>query len=138
MANVAGKAKRTRTDSVVEPAPEPVEPQIPDLKTTAEHLVYGCPSAQISPTSLANIQLTALQPSRSRHRDKSQDIARRSPHAREMIRFLGKMPDFSADDPAAQLFALRGIAGDLSDPSWAWLSDAVTSYLDLVDASLST
>jgi hypothetical protein len=37
-----------RTDSVVEPAPEPVEPQIPDLKTTAEHLVYGCPSAQIS------------------------------------------------------------------------------------------
>jgi hypothetical protein len=74
MANVAGKAKRTRTDSVVEPAPEPVEPQIPDLKTTAEHLVYGCPSAQISPTSPANIQLTALQPSRSRHRDKSQVI----------------------------------------------------------------
>jgi hypothetical protein len=72
IANVAGKAKRTRTDSVVEPAPEPVEPQIPDLKTTAEHLVYGCPSAQISPTSPANIQLTALQPSRSRHRDKSQ------------------------------------------------------------------
>jgi hypothetical protein len=63
-------------------------------------------------------------------------IGRRSPHACQMIRFLGKMPDFSACDPAAQLLALRSIAGDLSDPSWAWLSDAVTSYLDLVEATL--
>jgi hypothetical protein len=38
--------------------------------------VYGCPSAQISPTSPANIQLTALQPNRSRHRDKSHVLQR--------------------------------------------------------------
>jgi hypothetical protein len=60
-------------------------------------------------------------------------IGRRSPRAGEMIRFLGQMPDFSAADPAAQLLALRSIAGDLSDPSWTWLSDAVTAYLDLVE-----
>jgi hypothetical protein len=53
-----------------------------------------------------------------------------------MIRFLGKMPDFSACDPAAQLLALRRNAADLSDLSWTWLSDAVTSYLDLVEATL--
>ena len=64
-------------------------------------------------------------------------IGRRSPQACEMIRFLGKMPDFSSSDPAAQLLALRGIAGNLADPSWTWLSDAVTAYLDLVEASLS-
>jgi hypothetical protein len=63
-------------------------------------------------------------------------IGRRSPRACPMIRFLGKMPDFSACDPAAQLLALRSIAGDLSDPSWTWLSDAVTSYLDLIEATL--
>jgi hypothetical protein len=62
-------------------------------------------------------------------------VGRRSPRAHEMIRFLGKMPDFSSGDPPAQLLALRGIAGDLSDPSWSWLSDAVTSYLDLVEAT---
>ena len=63
-------------------------------------------------------------------------VGRRSPRAREMIRFLGKMPDFSACDPSAQLLALRSIARNLSDPSWTWLSEAVTSYLDLVEASL--
>ena len=63
-------------------------------------------------------------------------ISRRSPRASEMIRFLGKMPGFSSPNPAAQLLALRGIAGDLSDPSWSWLSDAVTSYLDLVEATI--
>lgn len=63
-------------------------------------------------------------------------IGRRSPRAGQMIRFLGEMPDFSACDPSAQLLALRSIAGNLSDPSWTWLSDAVTSYLDLVEASL--
>jgi hypothetical protein len=63
-------------------------------------------------------------------------IGRRSPHAREMIRFLGKMPDFNDADPSAQLLALRSTAGDLSDPSWTWLGNAVTSYLDLVEASL--
>jgi hypothetical protein len=63
-------------------------------------------------------------------------IGRRSPRACEMIRFLGKMPDFSSCDPAAQLLALRGIAGDLSDSSWTWLGDAVTAYLDLVEESL--
>jgi SAM-dependent methyltransferase len=63
-------------------------------------------------------------------------IGRRSPRACQMIRFLGKIPDFSVQDPAAQLFALRSITGDLAGPSLAWLSDAVTSYLDLVEATL--
>jgi hypothetical protein len=63
-------------------------------------------------------------------------IGRRSPYACQMIRFLGRAPDFSDCDPAAQLLALRGIVADLSDPSWTWLSDAVTSYLDLVGATL--
>ena len=62
-------------------------------------------------------------------------IGRRSPRACQMIRFLGMMPDFSARDPAAQLLALRSIAAGLSDPSWTWLSDAITSYLDLVEAT---
>jgi hypothetical protein len=63
-------------------------------------------------------------------------IDRRSPRACQMIRFLGKTPDFDDADPAAQLLALRSIAEDLSDPSWTWLSDAVASYLDLVEATL--
>lgn len=63
-------------------------------------------------------------------------IGRRSSRAGQMIRFLGKMPDFSAGDPSAQLLALRGIAAGLADPSWTWLSDAVTAYLDLVEATL--
>jgi Nucleotidyltransferase domain len=65
-------------------------------------------------------------------------VGRRSPRATEMIRFLGKgrTPDFSAKDPAAQLRDLRSIARDLSDPSWAWLNDAVTSYLDLVETTV--
>ena len=63
-------------------------------------------------------------------------IGRRSPKAHEMIRFLGKTPGFSSRDPAAQLLALRDIAEDLSDPSWAWLGDAVTAYLGLVEATL--
>ena len=63
-------------------------------------------------------------------------IGRRSPRAGQMIRFLGEMPAFSARDPAAQLRALRGIAAALADPSWAWLSDAVAAYLDLVEATL--
>jgi Nucleotidyltransferase domain len=63
-------------------------------------------------------------------------VGRRSPHACRMIRFLGETPDFSACDPSAQLHALRTIAGGLSDPSWTWLSGAVASYLDLVEASL--
>ncbi len=62
-------------------------------------------------------------------------IGRRSPRAIEMIRFLGKMPDFNAGDPADQLLALRAIAGGLADPSRTWLSDAVASYLDLVEAT---
>jgi Nucleotidyltransferase domain len=63
-------------------------------------------------------------------------VGRRSPRACEMIRFLGKMPDFSSSDPAGQLLALRVIAAGLSDPSSAWLSAAVSSYLDLVEASI--
>jgi hypothetical protein len=64
-------------------------------------------------------------------------IGRRSTYACDMIQFLGHMPDFSDSDPAAQLLALRGIAASLSDPSRAWLNDAVTAYLDLVEATLS-
>jgi hypothetical protein len=63
-------------------------------------------------------------------------IGRRSPHACQMIRFLGKLPDFNDADPAAQLLALRSIAEDLSDPSRTLLNDAVSSYLDLVEAAL--
>jgi hypothetical protein len=44
--------------------------------------------------------------------------------------FLGDLRD------RLLLLALRGIADDLSDPSWTWLSEAVTSYLGLVEASL--
>lgn len=63
-------------------------------------------------------------------------IARRSPRACQMIQFLSRAPDFTDADPSAQLVALRSIAASLSDPSWTRLSDAVTSYLDLVEASL--
>lgn len=62
-------------------------------------------------------------------------VGRRSSHACEMIRFLGQH-DFSDQDPAAQILALRGIAKDLSSPSWRHLGDAVTSYLDLVEATV--
>jgi predicted nucleotidyltransferase len=62
-------------------------------------------------------------------------IGRRAPSACQMIRFLGQMPDFSASDPATQLLALRNIAAGLSDTSWATLTDAVISYLDLVEAT---
>ena len=65
-------------------------------------------------------------------------IGRRSPRACQMIRFLAAMPELRTGDTAAQLSALRGIAASLSDPSWTWLSDAVASYLDLVEASLSS
>jgi hypothetical protein len=66
-------------------------------------------------------------------------VGRRSPKACEMIRFLSNEPHFSDTDPAAQLLALRDIAASLSDPSWSWLSDAVTSVdaarkLDSCDA----
>jgi hypothetical protein len=63
-------------------------------------------------------------------------IGRRSPRACEMIRFLGQRRDFNDRDPAAQVRALRGIAKDLSSPSWRQLGDAVASYLDLVEATV--
>ena len=63
-------------------------------------------------------------------------VARRSPRAGEMIRFLGGPRDFSDQDPAARLLALRGIAKDLSSPSLAEFGDAVAAYLDLVEASV--
>ena len=63
-------------------------------------------------------------------------VGRRSPRAADMIRFLGRRPDFNDRDPAAQLRALRGIAGDLSSPSWRRLGDAVASYLDFVEAAV--
>ena len=63
-------------------------------------------------------------------------VGRRSPRAVEMIRFLGQRRDFNDPDPAAQILALRGIAKDLSSPSWGQLGDAVVSYLDLVEATL--
>ena len=61
-------------------------------------------------------------------------VGRRSPRACEMIRFLGQRRDFNDHGPAAQIRALRGIAKDLSSPSWGQLGDAVASYLDLVEA----
>ena len=63
-------------------------------------------------------------------------VGRRSPRAVEMIRFLGQRRDFNDPDPAAQILALRGIAKDLSSPSWGQLGDAVVSYLDLVEATV--
>ncbi len=63
-------------------------------------------------------------------------VGRRSPRAVEMIRFLGQRRDFSDRDPAAQIRALRGIAKDLSSPSWGQLGDAVACYLDLVEAAV--
>jgi hypothetical protein len=63
-------------------------------------------------------------------------VARRSPRACEMVRFLGRRQDFNDQDPAAQILALRGIAKDLSSPSWSQLSDAVASYLDLVEVTV--
>jgi hypothetical protein len=63
-------------------------------------------------------------------------VGRRSPHADEMIRFLGQQRDFNDQDPAAQIRALRGIAEDLSSPSQRQLGDAVASYLDLVEATV--
>jgi hypothetical protein len=63
-------------------------------------------------------------------------VGRRSPRAGEMIRFLGQRGDFNGQDPAAQILALRGIAKDLSSPSWGQLGDAVASYLDLVEATV--
>ncbi len=53
-----------------------------------------------------------------------------------MIRFLGQRRDFNDHSPAAQIRALRGIAKDLSSPSWDSLGDAVASYLDLVEATV--
>jgi hypothetical protein len=52
-----------------------------------------------------------------------------------MIRLLGRR-DFNDGDPAVQIGALRGIAGDLSSPSWEQLGDAVARYLDLVEATI--
>jgi hypothetical protein len=53
-----------------------------------------------------------------------------------MIRFLGQRRDFNDRDPAAQIRALRGIAKDLSSPSWGQLGDAVASYLDLTEVTV--
>jgi hypothetical protein len=63
-------------------------------------------------------------------------VGRRSPRACEMIRFVGQRRDFNDRDPAAQILALRGIAKDLSSPSWGQLGDAVASYLDLVETTV--
>jgi nucleotidyltransferase-like protein len=62
-------------------------------------------------------------------------VGRRSPRAGEMIRFLGRR-DFTRQDPAAQVLALRGIAKDLSSPLPTQFDDAVGSYLDLVEAAV--
>jgi len=63
-------------------------------------------------------------------------VGRRSTRAVEMIRFLGQRRDFNDRDPAAQIRALRGIADDLSSPSGGQLGDAVSCYLDLVEATI--
>lgn len=61
-------------------------------------------------------------------------VSRRSPRATEMIRFLGHRPDIS--DPAGQIRALRDTTQELSSPSWPRLTNAVSSYLDVVEASI--
>lgn len=63
-------------------------------------------------------------------------IARRSPRALDMIRFLGHLPDFDDPGPTAQLRTLRGISADLADPTMTRQNDAVTAYLELVEANL--
>jgi hypothetical protein len=63
-------------------------------------------------------------------------VGRRSPRAVEMIRFLGRQRDFNDRDPAGQIRALRGVADDLTSPSWGQLGDAVACYLDLVEAAV--
>jgi predicted nucleotidyltransferase len=69
----------------------------------------------------------------------AKDIARgNSQHVRDMIRFIGSDPGYQDLEPSRQLDKLRAITGQLSDPSdrsWAWLTDAVTAYLDLVERS---
>jgi Nucleotidyltransferase domain len=64
-------------------------------------------------------------------------IARRSPRALDMIRFLGRQADFDDARPAAQLRTLRAIAGELSDAAMTWQNNAVTAYLDLVEADMT-
>ena len=54
-----------------------------------------------------------------------------------MIRFIGAQPDYNKMDPDRQLGMLRVIAGRLSDPSSAWLYNAVTSYLDLIEEAIT-
>jgi hypothetical protein len=63
-------------------------------------------------------------------------IGRRSPRACEVIRFLGLRCDINDPDPAAQIRTLRGIAKDLSSPSWGQLGDVVASYPGLVEATV--
>jgi hypothetical protein len=63
-------------------------------------------------------------------------VGRRSSRAVEMIRFLGQRRDFNDPDPATQIRALRSIAEGLSSPARGQLSDAVGSFLDLVEATL--
>jgi len=67
-------------------------------------------------------------------------VARRSPRAAAMIRFLGGPPDLDHRDPAAQLEALRDLARDLAcdlaGPSTRRLGAAVARYLDLVESAV--
>jgi hypothetical protein len=65
-------------------------------------------------------------------------IARGHPdHVREMIRFTGAAPDYDEVEPDSQLCMLRVITRRLSDPSSAWLCQAVTSYLDLIEGAIA-
>jgi Nucleotidyltransferase domain len=86
-------------------------------------------SEELRRKSLSFIPLTA------------KDIARgNSQHVRDMIRLIGSDPGYQDLEPSRQLDRLRAITGQLSDPSdrsWAWLTDAVTAYLDLVERSVA-
>jgi hypothetical protein len=52
-----------------------------------------------------------------------------------MIQFLGGTSK-AGDDPATQLRSLRIVAARLSAPDGGWLTDAVGSYLDLVQSTM--
>jgi len=71
----------------------------------------------------------------------AKDIARgNSQHVRDMIRFIGRDPGYQDLEPSSQLDRLRAITRQLSDPSdcsCAWLTDAVSAYLDLVERSVA-
>jgi len=126
-----------------------VHPAVRTLWPTDSHVVFERRPVKTGPLSFGEYNASGpRQPATAKTADEVRQIhlgyvptagkyvGRRSPRACEMIRFLGQRRDFNDSDPAAQVLALRGIAKDLSSPSWSQLGDAVASYLDLVEATV--